>query len=137
MATVVFDYAAWSLRFPALVAAVPAPLANVYFAEAGLFLYPGDGSRIADPVQRLLILNLIVAHIAALNDPNIAAGMVGRIAGASEGSVSVTMSGVTVPGSAEWYAQTRFGLQAWAALAPARTMRYVPAPAYRSPRRFN
>lgn len=129
-----FTYATWSARFPELAATVTEPLATLYWAEAGLVLDPTSSSVVADVLTRTVILNLITAHIASLNGPGSSSpGSGGRVASASEGSVSVTFATPEVPGSAAWFAQTAYGLQAWQALAFARTARYVPGPgiAYR------
>jgi hypothetical protein len=126
---VVFDYGAWSTRFPELAAVVAQPLAQQYFQETSLYLDNTPASRVQDLTQRALLLNLLVAHIAWLYSPlNTAgaAGLSGRIAGASEGSVSVTLAASALPGTAEWYALSRYGMQYWAATASLRTMQYMP-----------
>jgi Protein of unknown function (DUF4054) len=139
MATVVFDYQTWLFHYPEFATSVPQGGGAALFAEAGLYLYPGDGSAVADEGQRLIILNAITAHLAALRQAAVNAaasgssGLVGRVAGASEGSVSINMAPMTVPGSAEWWAQTPYGFTAWQMLAPYRTMRYVPGPGVRRP----
>lgn len=126
----VFVYATWATRFPELAPYVAEPLATLYWGEATDQLDPSPASRVRDVGQRTRILNLITAHIAKLNAPiggQEASDLVGRISNASEGSVSAAAE-LDVPGSAAWYAQTRYGLQAWQALAPFRTMAYAPGP---------
>lgn len=127
MATVTFDYQTWAFRYPELAAFTFPGMAAALFAEASLYVSPLDGSVVTDEDQRLLILNMLVAHLAALAGAR--AGTVGRTASATEGSVSVSFAPMALPGSAEWYGQTSYGLTAWQALAPYRTMRYVPGPA--------
>lgn len=133
MGVAVFDYAKWIARFPALVSDVPEPTAEEYFTEATVYLDNTDSSLVADVAQRLLLLNLLVAHIAILNGAGpggaaAAGGMVGRISNASEGSVSITADFKAQPGSEQWYAQTPPGAQYWAMTAQYRTMQYVPGP---------
>jgi hypothetical protein len=130
MTVFVFDYGAWILRFPEFSAAVSPPLAAAYFAEATLYVSNDDCSRVQDATQRALILNLTTAHIAALNAPvneGESQSLVGRISNASEGSVSVATE-LKTPDSAAWWAQTKYGLQAWQAMRPFCMGVYVPAP---------
>jgi hypothetical protein len=125
---VVFDYPTWAARYPELAASVGAPLAAMYFAEAGLYCDNAATSIISDLTRRALILNMLTAHIAALNasvNGQPAPGLVGRIASATEGSVTVSAD-YQVPGTAAWYAQTRYGAAAWQAMASNRTAFFVP-----------
>lgn len=126
MAVASFDFSGWQFRYPELVPCVPEGMATAYFAEAGLYLDNTDCSPVQDVTTRALILGMITAHIAKLNAPvndGEQQQLVGRISNASEGSVSVATA-MTVPGSAEWFAQTQPGLAAWQALARFRTFRY-------------
>lgn len=130
MAVAVFNYALWSARYPALAAVVNEPLATAYFGEAGLYLDNTDCSPVDDVNVRLTLLNMLVAHIALLNGASPAgeAGLVGRIASATEGSVTINAELQTKPGTEQWYAQTQPGLSYWTATARYRTMHYVPGP---------
>lgn len=124
--TVSFDLAAFRVRYPEFASVSDAQL-NAFWGEACLYLDPSDASLVADPAQRSLLLNMLVAHIAALSKgADGSAGIVGRINSATEGSVSVGTDSLALPGTAAWYTQTRYGLQYWAATAPYRTWRYVP-----------
>lgn len=142
---VTFDYALWAARFPSLAANVDGPLADAYFAEAQLFCDNTACSLVRNLTIRAVLLNLLVAHLAMLNMPigatsgcstgGTAAGpspgpspLVGRIASATEGSVSVSTQFDVPPGSAQWFAQTPYGAEFWAATAAYRTMRYLPGP---------
>jgi hypothetical protein len=133
---VVFDYAAWALRYPELAASVPQPLAQQYFNEAQLYCDNTPCSPIRDwkpGGERAMLLNMVTAHIAALNAPIGGQGsspLVGRINSATEGSVSVQSQLDMPPGTAQWFAQTKFGLAFWTATAQYRTMRYVPGPVF-------
>ena len=127
---VTFDYTTWAAMFPELACSVPCPLAQGYFDRATLQLDNSPISQIQNLSKRAAILNLITAHIAALNAPiggNEANPLVGRVSNASEGSVSVAVDFPTTINSA-WLTQTKYGAEAWSALAPYRTALYVPAP---------
>ena len=129
MAGVVFDYSLWSLRYPELSGSVKAALAGAYFIESTLFLDNTDNSRVTDLGQRAMLLNMLTAHIAALNAPlngQPSSPLVGRITNATEGSVTVAAAMDLPPGSAQWFAQTKYGASFWAATAVYRTMLYVP-----------
>lgn len=126
MPVAAFDYALWSTRYPALAATVAQPLAQAYFDEAGQYLDNTDASPVADLVERGRLLNMLVAHIAAL-EARAASGVVGRVSSATEGSVTVA-SELDTPGSAAWYSQTAYGLSYWQATKRYRGFLYV-APA--------
>ena len=130
MGVAVFDYDRWSARYPVLAANVRQPLAEEYFAEAGIYLDNTDGSPVADVSVRLVLLNMLVAHIAAINGAAAggAGGLVGRISQVTEGSVTIASDLQTKPGTEQWYAQTAPGLSYWTATAPYRTAQYVPGP---------
>lgn len=128
MPAVAFDTTAFVARYPEF-ATVPAPTLAAYFAEAGLYLNNTDASPVTDLGQRAVLLNMLVAHIAALNsgaNGQEASQLVGRISSATEGSVSVQADMGAVPGSAAWYMQTKYGASYWTATASYRTMRYYP-----------
>lgn len=130
MTVVVFDYAAWSARYPELAASVDAPTALLYFNEAGLYCSNTDESPIQDVTRRGLILNMLTAHIVALNaqlNGQESSPLVGRIASAGEGSVNV-QAVFDVPGSAAWFASSKYGAAAWQAMLPYRTARYLSSP---------
>ena len=126
---VAFDFVAWSARYPEL-STVSQPQAQAYFVEAGLYLGNTGASPVQDLSRRALILNMVTAHIAALaietqQGDSQSPALVGRIASASEGSVSVSTA-FEVPGTASWFAQTQYGASAWAAMAPYRMARFYP-----------
>ncbi|WP_371432430.1 DUF4054 domain-containing protein [Novosphingobium sp.] len=133
MAVAVFDYAAWVARYPEF-GAVSEQRAALFFAEAGLYLDNTDASPVQDVAMRLVLLNMVTAHIAALsgalNADGKPSGLVGRVSSASEGSVSVTTELGHVPGSAAWYQQTSYGLGFWQATKRFRSAVYVPAQPY-------
>jgi hypothetical protein len=88
-------------------------------------------SPVQDVGQRTAILNLITAHICALRQSlggQPSSPLVGRISEATEGSVSVKAEMNVAPGSAQFWAQSKYGLQAWQMLLPFRSARYYPGP---------
>jgi hypothetical protein len=128
MAIVVFDINAFQERYPEFDT-VGASLLNAYFVEATVYLDNTDRSPVCDVAIRAIYLNMLVAHLAALNsgvNGEKPTGLVGRVASASEGSVSVSLGDVPVSGSSWWYLQTPYGAAYWQATAPYRTIRYVP-----------
>lgn len=138
MSVVVFNYAVWALRFPEFVANAPAgklvtePLAQAYFDEATIYCDNTDLSPVTNVPQRTVFLNLLTAHLAALNGPA-SSPLVGRLSDATEGSVSVSTE-LDVPKGAEWFAQTKYGLSYWQAIGRFRKGFYVvPPPTYGGP----
>jgi hypothetical protein len=131
---VVFSYADWIAMYPELANSVTQPTAQMYFFQAQLYCDNTPTSIIRDTSpggEREMLLNMMTAHIAALNAPingQPSSPLVGRITNATQGSVSVATQMDMPPGSAQWYNQTKYGAAFWAATAKYRTMRYVPGP---------
>lgn len=132
MTAVVFDYATWVARYPEFASVSPLLVAD-YFTEAGMYVNNTDCSIVpADAVTfqpRKMLLNMVVAHIAALNAPvngAPASPLVGRISQATEGTVSVQAEMLMPPGSSQWFMQTKYGAAFWSATRRYRTMQYVP-----------
>jgi Protein of unknown function (DUF4054) len=126
-----FSYARWSARYPELAKWVSGATAQEYFNEAQLYCDNTRCSIVRDLCERALLLNMMTAHIAALNAPingQAPSPLVGRIGGATEGSVSVQTQMDLPAGSAQWYAQSKYGLAFWQATAKYRMMMYVPGP---------
>lgn len=132
---VTFDYSTWSALYPALAENTNTVQATEYFAQAGDFLNNTPLSPVQDLMRRARFLNLLTAHIAQLYLPASAggngAGVVGRVASASEGTTSVSFEAGTQAGSAAWFMQTQYGAMFWQATAYLRQMRFAPG---RSPR---
>ena len=123
-----FNYAAWVARYPEF-ANVTEPLANAYFAEACLYHRNDGGGVVNDPATQLTLLNMVTAHIAKryaidLNG-NSASDLVGRIASATQGSVSVVVEMPTTPDAA-WFNQTQYGAGFWAMSSIYRRFRVIP-----------
>lgn len=130
---VAFDYPLWATRYPEFATTVSEGLARAYFLDAQLTLSNDASSPVSNLVNRLVLLNMLVAHIAKLNSPN-NGGLVGRISNASEGSVSVAVD-FSSPETAAWLNQTQYGAQFYASTASLRTMHYIPGrqPVFDSP----
>jgi len=102
--------------------------AQGYFNQAEL--YCRNCLNIVCNVNSLtMFLYTLTAHIASLFAPaangQASSPLVGRIANASEGSVSVATEYPAVP-AATWYVQTKYGAAFWEATKGYRTMRYIP-----------
>jgi hypothetical protein len=105
-------------------------MAQTYFDEAALYCDNTPCSIVQDLNERTFLLNMVTAHIAALNAPlngQPSSPLVGRISGATQGSVSV-QTDFQVPGSAAWFAQTKYGAAYWQATTKYRSMLYVRGP---------
>ena len=140
---VVFNYASWVLMFPEF-ANLQEEGATGYFNMATLYIRNDGAGPVNDPKMQTTLLNLTTAHLAKLfstqtnGQPTTGgaegpAGLVGRIASASEGSVSVSTEYTDQDPSGAWWNQTPYGAAAWKLKAPFRTMRYLPTPR----RRYN
>lgn len=122
-----FDYAAWLVLYPEF-SNVTEPQADMSFDLATLFLRNDGTGEVCKESAQLALLNMLTAHIAFIgygdNKSGGASGLVGRISGATEGSVSVQTENQYPPGSAQWFQQTKYGAMYWQATAAFRTMRY-------------
>lgn len=107
------------------------------FNLATLLLNNSCGSIVCDANQRMTLLYMLTAHVGFLvNGTNDGAGnvnpppgIVGRIASATEGSVSVAAEYSSEVGQSEaFYIQTKYGAMFWDATSYLRTMFYTPAP---------
>lgn len=127
---VTFDPAAWKARYPEF-SAVADGTAQLYFNEATLYCHNRLGP-VPDIDQLTVLLNMMTAHVAALagagtgNSGSTANKPVGRLSGATEGSVSAQFDNQYPPGSAQYFQQTQYGAAYWAATAIYRTFRYRP-----------
>lgn len=116
-----FDYNRWIIRFPEFKDTVGSELAQMYWDEAGMTCLNNSCNSIVRDDRptgvRAMLLNLIVAHMAQLNIGTVAqpaSPLVGPVASASQGSVSVS----TVPSTSEqgrWFMQTKYGAAYWQA----------------------
>lgn len=128
MSAVVFDKARFQTAYPE-VRAADAQL-EMWFAQAESLLDNTDRSIVKKPEEREMLLFLLVRHFAALNERAAQGGLVGRIASASEGSVSVSADMGAAIGNAAWYLQTPYGATYWQLTAKYRRFRYVSGGCY-------
>lgn len=135
MAVVVFDPAAFKLAFPEF-ATVPDARLTVLFNMVGYTILDNtDASIVTNVDQRSAMLDLLVAHMLALfGYVNTAGqtvpgtGVVGRVASASEGTVSTSLAyNVPARPGEGWYSQTQYGAMYWVMMAPFRSFHYVAA----------
>ena len=134
MSVAVFDPAAFKLRYPEFASLADA-LLDLYFSEAQLYLNNGDLSIVCDPGPRLMLLNMLVAHIARLNATvaGVApSGNVGLIKSAREGTVGIEYAEYikSTEGLQAWLNLTPYGAAFWAATAQYRTFQYVTGPGF-------
>lgn len=125
MTVVVFDPAAFKVRYPEFRSADDIVLAEC-FGEAGLYLSNADNSPVQNIAQRTLLLNMLTAHIATIGGALAADNLplpVGRVSQAGEGSVSAGFEYAT-PGKQAWFVQTQYGAAYWQATLPYRSFRY-------------
>lgn len=99
---------------------------SMYFVEATMLLNNTEQSCVKSLVEREVLLFLLVAHFAVLQQ-RIDGGneAVGRVASASEGSVSVSLDNGQATLSDKWYQQTPYGAKYWALTAKYRSFLYV------------
>ncbi|MDS7935663.1 DUF4054 domain-containing protein [Acinetobacter sp. V91_7] len=96
------------------------------FLKAEMLLNNTPKSCVTKIKEREMLLLLLVAHISMLQqrveDGNTATG---RIASASEGSVSVSFDYGTLANNEKWFVQTPFGAEYWQLTAKYRSVRYT------------
>jgi Protein of unknown function (DUF4054) len=130
---VVFEPTVFVAEYPEFTGiSNPALIKN--FRHATLQLNNSCGSLVRDAAKREILLGLLTAHLTFLNNgTNDGAGnvtppygVVGRIASATEGSVSAGVE-YDAPANASqaWLIQTKYGAEYWSATAKYRTMRYI------------
>lgn len=133
-----FVYSDWEAMFPEL-AGVSEPQATMYFGLATMYVRNDGGGSINDPIKLTYALYLTTAHLSVIfsqetngvpttGGSTSPSAIVGRIASATQGSVSVTTEMPAQPPAAAWWNQTIYGAAVWKMLAPNRTARIVPAP---------
>lgn len=123
---VVFNYPLWAARYPEFSDTVGEDLAQIFFSEAELYLDNTASSKVADNApagRRALLLNMLVAHVAALSvgtNGSPVSPFIGRITQATQGTVSVTADMGPISGSQAWFMQTKYGANYWQATASLR-----------------
>ena len=126
MTAVIFDAVAFKVRYPEFTAVDNARL-SAFFDEAQLYLSNTD-NPVINPVQRAILFNMLVAHIASLNGALGGGALpVGRTSSAGEGSVSISLEYLPA-GTHAWFTQTQYGAAFWQATVQWRSFRYYPNP---------
>lgn len=137
---VTFSYDVWVASFPEFSPLTPAQ-GQAYFNQATLIC----GNSCSNPINAdgnlAALLYILTAHFAWLNCAKDANGnpsatgtpnpLVGRVADASQGTVSVSTewnSGGSPSDLEAFLIQTKYGSQYWAATAQYRTARYLANP---------
>lgn len=132
MAVVVFDPAQFKAAFPEF-ASVPDARLTVLFTLATGIVDNTDASPVVDVTLRTSMFYYIVAHLLTLFGYTTSTGevvppigVVGRVASASEGTVSTSLA-YSVPANASeaWWTQTQYGALYWMLSLPYRSFRYV------------
>ncbi|TNH43754.1 DUF4054 domain-containing protein [Photorhabdus luminescens] len=118
------NIAKWRELYPNITA-TDAQL-EMYFVEACMILNNTEHSCVKNLKEREMLLYLLMAHIAILEN-NVAAGnnSVGRAANASEGSVSISLDYGTTKNAEKWYIQTPYGAKYWQLTVRYRSFLYV------------
>jgi len=128
MPAVTFSAAGFKARYPEFAAVADATL-TAFFDEATMYLSNTD-SPVQSLTRRAVLFNMLTAHVAYLAGVLSADGMprpVGRLASASEGSVSASFEG-PAPGTSAWFQQTQYGAAFWQATSAVRGFRYIACP---------
>lgn len=125
---VTLDPAVFVAQFPEF-AYLTTPQIEGYFAVATTFHRNDGGGPVATAAVQSQALYYLTAHVAKLFAATAAgqpaAGTVGRLSDASEGSVSASFAFPEGSATMAWFAQTPYGAAYWALTAPYRTMRYL------------
>jgi len=120
---VVFDIAEFRALYPS-IKATDAQLV-MFFSIAEGFLDNSECSVVKDLEQRKYMLYLLVAHMAALNQQTESGNaVVGRLATATEGTVSISLDYGTMGNNERWYLQTPYGAMYWQLTKRYRSMLY-------------
>lgn len=125
---VVFNVDAFWARYPEFASVSPTQLQGC-FDEACLLIDNTWCSAVRQIERRAVLLNMLVAHIAAMTigvNGQAPSGLVGRVNSATEGSVSVSAEWGTVGPAQAWYLQTQYGAMFWQMTSIYRRFRYLP-----------
>ena len=133
---VIFDFTDWTTAYPKF-AYLTSQQGQAYFSQACVLINNTPFSPIplmdcGGNLIRSTILYAATAHIAQLFAVSASgvqpAQSVGRVASATEGSVTVALDMGQQPRSAAWWNQTPAGAMAWSMMAPYRMARYFARP---------
>lgn len=120
---VAFDPAEFRTLYPTIQATDEQ--LTMFFIMAEGFLDNSECSIVKDLETRKIMLYLLVAHIATLNHQTESGNaVVGRVASASEGTVSISLDYGTMGNNERWYLQTPYGATYWQMTKRYRSMLY-------------
>lgn len=120
---VVFDIAEFRALYPSIKATDEQLV--MFFSIAEGFLDNSECSVVKDLEQRKYMLYLLVAHMAALNQQTESGNaVVGRLASATEGTVSISLDYGVMGNNERWYLQTPYGAMYWQLTKRYRSMLY-------------
>lgn len=129
MAVVTFSYPDFVAAMPEFAGVSRGRATAMFLRAEALYLDNSDGSPVMDPDTRTYLFYLLVAHLLVLfgtgDAPGIATTPPGRIASATQGTVSTSfaLEGVGTSPSAAFYSQTSYGLTFWTATQRFRSVR--------------
>lgn len=113
MAVVILDYSEFRSMFPIFSDSTiyPDAMLDIYFSIAEEYISNNECSKTSLKTRKNL-LYLTLAHLLLLLSGNKDGSTVGRVANATQGSVSVGLSYPISPNSA-WWTQTQYGAMVW------------------------
>lgn len=120
MGAVILDVAEWQALYPQYSGLTNAQV-EFLFQAAQLYLENNGCSVVVDESKRKFLLYLLTAHLAFLtfkdaNGQGGNPGMVGNLASASEGSVSISSGLSGVPFNKAFFFQSQYGMMFWNAV---------------------
>lgn len=133
MAVVTLDIASFRAMYPEF-SNVPDATLPFLFDQSTDYLNNTDYSLVDDVVKRERLLYILMAHLAYVrygdNRKRGGSGMVGRIASATQGSVSVSSDLGPIEFRYAWYTQSPYGMDFWQATKVYRMANYYPGDNY-------
>lgn len=133
MAVVTLDIASFRAMYPEF-SNVPDAILPFLFDQSTDYLNNTDYSLVDDVVKRERLLYMLMAHLTYVrygdNRGRGGSGMVGRIASATEGSVSVSSDLGPIEFRYAWYTQSPYGMDFWQATKVYRMANYYPGDNY-------
>lgn len=133
MAVVTLDIASFRAMYPEF-SNVPDEILPFLFNQSTDYLNNTDYSLVDDVVKRERLLYMLMAHLAYVrygdNRKRGGSGMVGRIASATEGSVSASFDLGPIEFRYAWYTQSPYGMGFWQATKVYRMANYYPGDNY-------
>lgn len=133
MAVVTLNIASFRATYPEFSNVTDAILPFL-FDQSTDYLNNTDYSLVDDVLKRERLLYMLMAHLAYVrygdNRKRGGSGMVGRIASATEGSVSASFDLAPIEFRYAWYTQSPYGMDFWQATKVYRMANYYPGDNY-------